>query len=123
MLKPKIQKSFISQYGITYAYIPDEPVEVVTARIETLGKLFEIPMKEYPACENEASQAIKEKRKVYFHERQGFVETNIYDGLKIEPGNVIEDGAIIEYPHTTIVIRPNQRALCDNMRNMIIDIE
>ena len=38
------------------------------------------------------------------------------------PGNIIENHAIIEYPDTVIVVRPGQKAICDQMKNIVIDI-
>jgi N-methylhydantoinase A len=120
---PEIKERFVNQYGITYSYVPEEPVEVVGARLEALGRVFKIPIRKYPVAGKGASHAIKEKREVYFKEKNAFLETNIYDGSKMMPGNVIKDNAVIEYPHTNILLRPGQKAEWDSMRNIIIDIE
>jgi len=118
----KIEDLFRQQYSITYTYVPDNPCEVVSARVEVLGKLLDISTKKYPIGENDVSHAIKQRREVYFDEKKCFIETNIYDGLKMMPGNIIEDYAIIEYPDTVIVVRPGQIATCDEMKNIVIDI-
>jgi N-methylhydantoinase A len=117
-----VQDLFRNQYSMTYAYVTDFPCEVVAARVEALGKLFDIPIKKYPMGRRDGSHAIKGRREVYFDEEKKFITTNVYEGLKIMPGNVIRDRAVIEYPDTTIVVRPGQKAMCDEMKNIIIDI-
>ena len=64
---------------------------------------------------------MKTTRPVYFAE-QGFVETPIYDGEKVRPGNLIVGPAIIEEPWTNIVIYPNQEALLDQYMNYVVEI-
>ncbi|MBW1667517.1 MAG: hydantoinase/oxoprolinase family protein [Deltaproteobacteria bacterium] len=117
-----ILERFRKEYSLAYAYVPDFPPEVVTARVEASGRLFNIPLKSYHLSGSDASHAIKEKRKAYFDERKDFLYTNVYNGLKLMPGNIIEDHAIIEYPDTVIVVRPGQKAICDQFKNIVIDI-
>jgi N-methylhydantoinase A len=118
----KIEDLFRQRYSITYAYVPDYPCEVVSAKVEVSGSLFDMPIKKYPLEGKDASHAIKERREVYFDEKKDFLPTNVYDGRKIIPGNVIDDYAIIEYPDTVIVVRPGQKAMCDEMKNIVIEI-
>jgi len=118
----RVQEVFHHQYSLAYVYLPDYPCEVVIARVEASGRLFDVPIKKYPMGGNDASHAIKERRKVYFDEKKDFLETNVYDGFKVMPGNIIEDHAIIEYPDTVLVVGPGQKAMCDEMKNIVIDI-
>jgi len=118
----KIEDLFRQQYSVSYVYVPDYPCEVATARVEASGRILDVPIKKYPRGGKDPSHAIKERRKVYFDEKKDFLETKIYNGLKIMPGSIIEDYAIIEYPDTVIVVRPGQKAMCDEMKNIVIDI-
>jgi len=44
----------------------------------------------------------------------GYVEVPVFDGTKVQPGNLIAGPAIIEEPATTIVIYPGQEAVLDH---------
>ena len=117
-----IQDVFLEFYSRTYSFVPDYQCEVVTVRLEASGNLFKVPIKKLELRSEDPSHAVKGKRKVYFKKFDKYLDTIVYDGTKIMPGNLINDNALIEYPDTTIVIRPGQNAMCDFMQNMIINI-
>ena len=100
---------------------PDEPPEIVTLRLDLIGLREEIPFRSSPFEGEDPKDAMKTTRPVYFAE-QGFVETPIYDGEKVRPGNLIVGPAIIEEPWTNIVIYPNQEALLDQYMNYVVEI-
>ncbi|MFC2058617.1 hydantoinase/oxoprolinase family protein [Chloroflexota bacterium] len=58
----------------------------------------------------DASDAVKGKRGVFWKEKGGYFPTNIFDGEKLQPGNLVIGPAIIELPTTTIVV-PFEREL------------
>ena len=119
---PTIDKAFHELYSMVYSFVPDFPLEVVALKLESSGRIFDVPIKKYALKGKDISGSLKGRRKVYFKENGGFEETNIYDGLKIEPGNIVNGQAIIEYPDTVVVVRPGQKARCDEMKNIVIDI-
>lgn len=49
-------------------------------------------------------------------------ETNIYDGSKLAPGNLMVGPAVIEQWGTTIVVYPGHEALIDAGGNCIIEV-
>lgn len=61
-------------------------------------------------------------RAVYWQEYREAVSTPIYAGEKIVSGHRIEGPAVIEYPHTTVVVRPRQTAVIDPVGNVVIDL-
>ena len=52
----------------------------------------------------------KGTRKAYFKELGGMVDTPIYKGADLKPGNRISAPAIIEEPTTTILVMPGSKA-------------
>lgn len=92
--------------------------EIVTFRVDAVGKIKKpVLQKHYTAGEN-SSQALKGKRKVFFDNT--FVMTDIYDGDRLKPGNIIKGPAIVEYKGTTAVIYPEQSGTVDNYLNLIL---
>ncbi len=63
--------------------------------------------------------ARKGSRPAYFIEAGGFVETDVYDRLRLAPGMVLEGPAIIEEPDTTIIVPPRATARIDDFRNVV----
>ncbi len=79
--------------------------------------------KEQPYGGKDASPAHKGKRKAYFTDLGGFVDTSVYDGNKLRYGNEINPPAIIEEETTTIVIPPGSKATVSKRGNYIIEVE
>jgi N-methylhydantoinase A len=75
----------------------------------------------YEGGSADAGAAIKTRRKVFFKEAGGFVDTPIYDVLRLKPGNRIDGPAIVEDPNSTILVLPQQTASIDQFRNVFIE--
>jgi len=60
------------------------------------------------------------EREVFWQELGGAVATPIFDGPDALPGHRFEGPAVIEYPHTTVVVRPGQRAEIDPVGNVVV---
>ena len=72
--------------------------------------------------DEDPSPALSGRRPVYFEEEGGFVETPVYDGGLIQPGQLVSGPAVIEEPDTTIVVYPGQEAMSDHYRTYVIEI-
>ena len=66
--------------------------------------------------------ALKRKRRVYFKELGGFIETSCYDGDKLRHGNVIKGPAIIEEKKTTVVVPPRSKVTVDAYENYLVTL-
>lgn len=99
---------------------PDQPVEFVYWRVKAIGKL---PRPDFPAAKTSAGKAVsKSSRKAYFRELGGMVDTPVYKGVDLKPGNVITAPAIIEEPTTTILVMPGSKASITKYGNYLIEI-
>lgn len=68
----------------------------------------------------DSSHAIKGKREVFSAEKEGFVETNVYEFRKLRPGNIVIGPAIIEAPTTTMCVLLGQMARIDEYKNLVV---
>jgi N-methylhydantoinase A len=100
---------------------PDEAPEVVSLRLDLVGLREEMHLPSAPFEGESADGALKGSRQVYF-EGKGFVDTRIYDGERVRPGNLIIGPAIIEESWTNIVIFPQQEAVLDQYMNYVVEI-
>ena len=99
---------------------PDQTVEVLSVRSDLVGTRDTLKYHSTPFESEDPSPAFKETRRVGF-DGVGFVDTRIYDGTKVRPGNLITGPAVIEEPETTIVIYPQQEAMLDHYQTYIIE--
>jgi N-methylhydantoinase A len=92
--------------------------EIMAFRVVAIGAIAKPQLRKYPLKKNQADNAVKAERRIYFEELGNFVPAKIYDYDRLAPGSEIAGPAIIETPITTIVINPEDRALMDEYRNM-----
>lgn len=101
---------------------PNHPVQIVTVRVDLTGerRMGAMSVAKKFAAED-ATPALVGTREVYF-EGQGFVQAPIYDGSRVEPGNVITGPAVIHEPGTTIVVCDGQEAMLDQFETYVIEV-
>ncbi|EFK08413.1 hydantoinase/oxoprolinase [delta proteobacterium NaphS2] len=95
------------------------PIEFYGFGLTALGKMSEIKVAKLINGGENPSQALKEERDVYFDEANGFVRTNVYDGDKMERGNIVLGPCIIEEKMTNIVIPQGVSMRVDRYGNYI----
>ncbi|MFS0824508.1 hydantoinase/oxoprolinase family protein [Bacillus sp. 1P02SD] len=116
--------SFTEEYSNAYSSIAVYPEGGV--EIENVVLKATVPQEKFHFIQNEASgedasHAIKGSRKAYWPELGGFVDTNIYQLEDLSSGNKIEGPALIESPHTTVVLPPNVVYTVDQYLNGLIE--
>jgi N-methylhydantoinase A len=102
---------------------PDAPAYFMNLRVETIIHTEKPPVERLKFLDKDPSSALKSKRKVYFEEMGGFIETPIYNGSLIHCGNVLKGPCVVEEPATTIVVYPGQVARLTEFNNYEISIK
>jgi len=85
--------------------------------LSAIGKIPPVIVTTVEKSNADTSDAVKTKRQAYFDE--GFVETTIYDGDKLNRGNVMEGPCIIEERMTNIVVPPRFTVKVDDYGNYV----
>ncbi len=98
--------------------LPWVPIEITNLRLTAKVKSQKIPIEKIPAGALDSSAAMIRKRLCYLDGK--FIETPIYDGLKLRAENTIPGNAIIEEPTTTTVIPAGNICTVDAYGNYII---
>ncbi|MDQ0287303.1 N-methylhydantoinase A [Desulfofundulus luciae] len=117
---PALKRAYADIYRARYGFSEDLPLQVVTFRVEGVGLVPHPVLSRRDIVEVDGVALRNDLRQVYFSEAGGFVETPVYRGEKIPAGCTIEGPAVVEYPDTTLVIRPGQRCQWDEFLNAII---
>jgi len=105
-------------YGFVAA---DEPVQLVTFRVEAAGVVRKAAFQPHPLQGADASSAIVDKRDMWLPEANGFVSCPVYSRDKLQAGNRIAGPAIVEQMDTTSVILPGTTARVEPYLNLIVE--
>jgi N-methylhydantoinase A len=97
-----------------------EPVELVSLRLISYGLVSQAKLSPGKATGRTPEQAKTGERKVYFGKQHGLLHCQIYTRDRLEPGHKISGPAVIEQLDTTTVIHPEQQAIVDEYRNLIL---
>jgi N-methylhydantoinase A len=119
----ELLEEFLRLYSIRYSAdaIPETSgFELVTFVVEALGLLPRPQLARYDAAGEDASTALRGTRRVYDPTADAFVETPIYDGAALRPGNRLAGPAVVEYPGTTVALVTAQIARVDELLGISI---
>jgi N-methylhydantoinase A len=97
-----------------------EPVELVSLRLISLGTVPQAKLSPGKVSGRTVEEAMRGTRKVFFGKQHGMLNTQIYGRDALEPGHKLSGAAIVEQLDTTTVIHPEQEAIVDEYRNLII---
>lgn len=115
----ELKENFNTKHEILYAYnLPEASQELMTLRLSAIGTTEKPVFAEASFMGEDASAAIKGRRKIYY-EGERF-EVPVYDGPKMGNGNEVIGPAIIEEPTTTIFLTPDWQLTCDRYSNYIV---
>jgi N-methylhydantoinase A len=99
----------------------DDPVEIVTLRLEANGVVRKADLKIHPEAGPDASGAIAQHRDVWLAETRSFVSTPIYARERLRPGNHFAGPAIVEQMDATTLVPPGMTARVDRWLNLILE--
>ncbi len=116
----ELARRFHAAHERSYGYAaPDEPVQMVTFRVEAVGAVPRTPVQAAPLGPEDPGSAVVGGRLVHLDGRDW--DCPIYDREGLEPGNRVPGPAVIEQMDTTTLVLPDQRARVDGHRNLVID--
>lgn len=121
-LRNRFEERYESVYGHGSIY-EDATVELVRLTIEATVETATPSIAPEKMAETIPEEARKESREAYFLTEEAFLETEIFDGESLQPGNQITGPAVIERTGTTIVVNPSQTATVDEYQNVNVTME
>jgi N-methylhydantoinase A len=105
-------------YGFVAA---DEPMQLVTYRIEATGVVPKASFQPEPDAAPDATAAIIAERDAWLPEDGGFVSCPVYDRDQLHSGNRIIGPAIIEQMDATTLVLPDMIARVEPYLNIILE--
>ena len=117
-----LAEGFAAAHRRMYGFIAEEePVQLVTFRIEAAGTVEKASFQPHPDAGPDASAALIGHREVWLPEAGGFVTCPLYDRDRLDCGNRILGPAIVEQMDATTVILPNTVATVEPYLNLIVE--
>jgi N-methylhydantoinase A len=101
---------------------PAMPTVLAMLKLQAVGTRAPLKLDKQPVASEEASGALKRKRKVYVKELGRFEETRCYDADLLRHGNTISGPAIIEETKTTVVVPRGAELTVDAYENYLITL-
>jgi N-methylhydantoinase A len=113
---------FHASHEKAYGFRVDaEPVEIVNLRSTAVGEIRKPGLKLLPSVGGDLNAAMKTKRPVYFSPHAGFVETPVFDRVKLSAGAEFDGPAIVEEKDSTTIVPPGWKAQVDPYGNLLIN--
>jgi N-methylhydantoinase A len=98
-------------------------IECICWKVRATGLMPKPEMKELPTVGKDNSPALVGKRKAYFRNLGGMVDTPVYRGNQLPAGMRINGPAIIEEPITTVVVLPGSKVSVTRWGNYLLDLD
>jgi N-methylhydantoinase A len=117
-----LAQGFADAHQRMYGFLADnEPVQLVTFRLEATGLVSKATLKIHPLEGADASHAIQESRDVWLAESRDFVNCPVYARDALKAGNRFAGPAIVEQMDATTVVLPGMTARVDAYLNLILE--
>jgi N-methylhydantoinase A len=117
-----LAEGFAAAHQRMYGFLAEEePVQLVTFRIEATGLVAKATLAQAPMSGADASGAIRARRDVWIAEEARSVPCPIYDRDLLKPGNRLPGPAIVEQMDATTLVLAAMTARVDTYLNLILE--
>jgi N-methylhydantoinase A len=105
-----------------YGYVaPEEPVQVVTFRLEASGLAHKVELRAEPEQPAHPEAARSGERRAYLPEAGGWTDCPVYERSLLRAGFQIAGPAVVEQMDSTTLVLPGQVARVDPYRNLLLE--
>lgn len=113
------ERIYESFYGTGSAY-REAGVEIGLFKVHAVGEMVKPRL---PEQVRQGGDPARGARGVYWREAGGVVDTPVYEGEALAPGEAVRGPAIVEYAQTTLVLPEFVRGATDDAGSFVIEIE
>jgi N-methylhydantoinase A len=113
---------FAAEHRRLYGFAADdEPVQMVTFRVEATGLVPKATFTPKPLTGSDAARALTGERPVWLQETNGFTPVPVYDRDRLEAGDQFNGPAIVEQMDATTFVAHGMTARVDAWLNLILE--
>jgi N-methylhydantoinase A len=121
-IQTAFEKKYVELYGAGAGYTK-AGIEISEIRVDAVGKVAKPRLSAKRKTGGNARAALKGKRRVFFARPQRkFIDTPVYDYLKLGGGAAVKGPAIIELPFTTALVPPDHKVAVDPFMNLVMEV-
>jgi len=121
--RPALLAAFEDTYRQLYGRLgPPVPVEIINWRVVSAAPKPNVYLRMEHGAAADAASAIKAKRRAYFPECGGFVDTPVYDRYRLNPGATFDGPAIVEERESTVIVGAEGRCALDAHWNLVVEM-
>ncbi len=118
----EVTRRFEAAHKQVYGYAsPEEPIRVVTLRLEATGRVPKADIAAHPPAETAVEDSIIGTRQVWLPEAGAVVPCPLHDRAKLGPGHRVAGPAVIEQMDSTTLLLPGQVATVDPWLNLMVE--
>jgi N-methylhydantoinase A len=115
-------EGFAAAHRRRYGFAADEePVELVTFRIEATGRVRQATFPAHPPAGDDPQAALLGSREVWLPECGGFAATPVYHRERLRCANRVRGPAIVEQMDATTLVLPGRVAVVDPQLSLIVE--
>ena len=117
----KFEQAFHQLHQSTHGYHDaNAATEIVNLRLRAIGRTAKPVLPTYPNSEGDPSQALIATRPVVLDD--GWHDVPMFDGAKLENGDVVLGPAVVVEPDTTIFLNVGDWGQVDEYHNLLIEV-
>ena len=114
------ENAFRQAYADFLKLRPTDPCQFVNFRVRAVGLVAKPSVRQEPVGDGDLARATKGSRQAYFQEAGGFVETPVYDRIRLRNGDWIAGPAVVEEPDSTTICPPRYEIKVDRFLNLSV---
>jgi N-methylhydantoinase A len=117
----QVAAEFHRQHDLLFGYSsPAMPVELLAARITTLGHTEKPATRDLVGGERDAERALRGTRSVWSPRARAMAETPVYDGSALGAGATLAGPAVVELMNTTILVLEGFDLVVDRFGSFVL---
>jgi N-methylhydantoinase A len=115
-----LRSAFDAEHGKSFGHTaPSEPVEIVSWRLRGIGRVPPVTLPRYEATGMRLEDAVREIRKARFGGKM--LDCPVYQRERLDVGVSFTGPAIVDQLDCTSVIAPEQTAIVDAYKNIVVE--
>lgn len=115
-----LMEGFAAEHQRLYGFLAEEePVQIVTARLEATGAVRKAEFRAEPEAGRDATAAVAGARRAWLG--GAWREVPLYARDRLRPGNRLAGPAIVEQMDSTTVVPPGWTARVDALGNLVLE--
>jgi N-methylhydantoinase A len=108
----ELASEFHAEHERAYGFnAPDEPIEVVAARVTAVGVIAKPQMRTVSSGSGKSVDPEQQLRPVYFDELGDFVDCPVHNRYELKSGSIVIGPAVVEEVDSTTVVHPGYQGM------------